>query len=340
MIHGPAFPEQPVLARVWRGDHVESQHRGSWALVDGAGQVLEGAGDWSAPIYTRSAVKVLQALPLVESGAADRFGLGPDELALALASHNGEELHTAGAAKMLGRLDLDEGSLLCGAHYPDDPAVRARLGAAGEKPGPLHNNCSGKHAGFLTLAKHLDADIAGYLDPAGPVQLAVRSAVGEVTNIDPAALDFAIDGCSAPTWRMPLASLGRAFASVSTPASLGTVRAAACERLTAAAAEFPAHVAGNHRRLCTALLRASGGRLFPKIGAEGVYVVGQRGAGRALVAKIDDGGNRALHALVTALLERFGWLESAPLESLHAFRGNPLRNRAGLEIGRIEVCLP
>lgn len=333
------MPDQPVLVRVWRGNHVESQHRGAWALVDGAGEVSEGRGSWQAPIYVRSTVKVLQALPLVESGAADRFGLETDELALALASHSGEDLHTACAARTLGRLGLDEGSLLCGAHYPDDPMAKARLGAAGTRPGALHNNCSGKHAGFLTLARHLDADVGGYLDPAAPVQLAVRQAVGEMCGIEPAELTYAIDGCSAPTWRMPLASLGRAFARATTPAALGPVRAAACERLAGAAAAYPAHVAGNHRRLCTAILRATGGELFPKIGAEGVYVVGKRGADRALVVKVDDGGNRALHALVTALLERFGWLELDADPALRAFRGNPQRNRAGLEVGRIEVHL-
>ena len=146
----------PVLVEVWRGPAVESWHRGAWVLADGAGTVLDGAGDWETPIFPRSSIKALQALPLLESGAAERFGFDDGDLALAIASHNGEPCHTERAAAMLARLGLGAGDLLCGAHPPGDPATEAALRARGERPSALHNNCSGKHAGFLALARQLE----------------------------------------------------------------------------------------------------------------------------------------------------------------------------------------
>jgi L-asparaginase II len=329
--------DNPILVQVHRGTQVESVHRGAWALVDRTGQVREGAGQVRAPIFSRSAVKCLQALPLVESGAADAAGYGPEDLALALASHSGEPRHTNRVASILERLELGVEGLDCGSQPPNDPGTRRALAAAGEAPSALHNNCSGKHAGFLALARHLGADPGGYLDPEGPVQAQVRDAMGELTGQDPAALEFAIDGCSAPTWRVPLVSLGRAFARVANPGQEGDTRRAACERLTAAAAAHPSLVAGSHGRICTELLEASGGRLFPKIGAEAVYAVGVRGADVALVMKIDDGAFRAVHALVVHLLAKLELLGEAQLEPVRHWADAPLTNWAGREVGRMEV---
>ncbi|MFT7678810.1 MAG: L-asparaginase II [Planctomycetota bacterium] len=336
----PSYPDQPVLVRAHRGAHVESVHRGSWVLVDGAGAVVAGAGDYQAPIFTRSAIKCLQALPLIESGAAERFGVDAEGLALAISSHNGEGVHVRVAGSMLAAAGYSEANLLCGPQLPGDPRARTEWLETGAKASPMHNNCSGKHAGFLTLSRHLGVAPERYLDPESETQRAVRAAVSSTTGLAEAELEFAIDGCSAPTWRLPLQAMATAFARVSTAGRLGAGRDAACAAMTAAAAEYPGHVAGEHRRLCTALLRASQGRLFPKIGAEGVYAVGLRGSDRAIACKIDDGGNRALHALVIHLCAQFGFLEESELAALAAFRGDPLRNRAGLEVGRLEVLTP
>lgn len=336
----PSYPDQPVLVRAHRGAYVESVHRGSWVLVDGSGAVVAGAGDYQAPIFTRSAIKCLQALPLIESGAAERFGLDSEALALAISSHNGEEVHVRVAESMLAGAGYSAQDLLCGPQVPGDPAARTQWLETGAKANPLYNNCSGKHAGFLTLTRHLGVDPQRYLDPEATTQRAVRAAVAETTGLAEADLQFAIDGCSAPTWRFPLLGLATAFARVATAGRMSAERDGACAALTAAAAEHPGLVAGEHRRLCTALLRASHGKLFPKIGAEGVYAVSLRGSDRAIACKIDDGGDRALHALVIHLCARFGFLEEAELASLAAFRGDPLRNRAGLEVGRLEVLTP
>ena len=341
MSHRPpaSFPDNPVLARAWRGEHVESQHRGAWAVVDAHGRVLDGAGDLRHPFFTRSAIKALQALPLFESGAADRFGFQPREIALALASHNAEPEHTEGVAALLARLGLSVEHLRCGPQAPGDPATRRELERAGVPPSALHNNCSGKHAGFLALGRHLGADPAEYLAPEGAVQRAVRSALAEVAGVPESELSWAVDGCGAPTYRLSLTSLGAAFARLTRPDGLGAVRRAAAERMIAAVAAHPTLIAGRHGRLCTALAEAGRGRLFPKVGAEAVYVVGAVGRGQALAVKIDDGGQRALSAVVLAALARAGWLEPSAEPALERFRDPTLVNWAGRPVGRLEVTL-
>ncbi len=327
----------PILVHVRRGAHVESAHRGAWGLVDREGRLLEGAGEVDASIYARSSVKCLQALPLVEGGAADRAGYDQADLALALASHSGEPIHTERVAAILSRLGLSVADLQCGGQSPTDPTTRRGLVSAGERPTALHNNCSGKHAGFLAQGQHLGADPAGYLDPGGPVQAHVRETVGDLCGLDPVGLDFAVDGCSAPTWRLPLRALGRAFARVANPASEGEARREACERILAAAAAHPELVAGTHGRICTEILTATAGRLFPKVGAEAVYAVGVGGGDAALVVKIDDGAFRAVHAVVVHLLRRLELCTPAEGEALAHWTDAPLKNWAGREVGGYEV---
>jgi len=333
------YPENPVVARAWRGDWVESQHRGAWALVDVDGGVLAGRGSWSAPVFTRSAVKSLQALPMIESGAAEAFGVTDEELALCLASHNAEPRHTAIVQGFLARLGLGPGDLSCGPQPPGDPAARADLHTAGREPTALHNNCSGKHAGFLCLARHLGMPSQSYLDPAGPGQRLVRAAVAEMAGLESDALGLSIDGCSAPSFRLPLVALGRALARVATPAALPAKRRAACERMTRVVAAHPVLIAGSKKRLCTDLARVSKGRLFPKVGGDTVYAVGVRGTGQALAVRLDDSAGRGLPALVLALCERFGFLSPAELAELGSWRAGPLYNWAGIEVGRLEVLV-
>jgi L-asparaginase II len=341
MPHGPNGAN-PVLVELWRGPACESVHRGSWVLCDGGGTVLEGAGDWEAPLFPRSSIKALQALPLIESGAADRYSFDAADLALAASSHDGERCHTARVADVLARLGLGEADLRCGVHPPGGAAAAAELRASGAAPSQLHNNGSGTHAGFLALALRLDAPTASYLDVDSPGQALVRHAVGEMARLAPDELEFGIDGCSAPNWRLPLRSLATAFARLATPDGGGDLpreRAAACRRILDAVAAHPVLVGGSSGRACTDLVRESGGRLFAKIGAEGVYVVGVRDADRALAIKIDDGGKRGLHAVLFALLERLGLLDQGGLAHLAAWREPTLKNYAGRAVGRVEVRL-
>lgn len=331
------YPDNPILVRHWRGGAVESVHRGSWALVDPDGHVIEGAGAFESPIFARSSTKALQALPLLESGAADRFDFGTQELALAVASHNGERCHTAVVQRMLDAIELGVGDLRCGAHRPYDAEAWEALRESGHEPTAVHNNCSGKHAGFLALVKELGDSPADYLDPSSRSQVLIRTAVAEMTGATEDELGVAIDGCSAPTFRLPLRKLAQGFARFANPAGLAPERRLACERIADAVAANPDLIGATHNQICSAIARATGGRLFPKIGAEAAYVIGDRGGDRALAIKMDDGSRRGLHPLILHLLERFDMASEAERRALEAWAAGPIRNWAGLDVGRTEV---
>ena len=337
--HGTAsnLPQAPVLVQVQRGGFVESQHRGSWVITDTSGGVLDGAGDGNWPHFARSAIKSLQALPLLESGAADRFRFSPSDLALALSSHNGEARHTDGVSGILERLELGESQLKCGSQRPDDPEVRRRLLLEGQLPTALHNNCSGKHAGFLALSRHLGEGPEHYLEPDSEVQTVVRGAVAQMTDLDPEGLTYGVDGCSAPTYRLSLEELAVAFARVANPEGLNPERSGACLRMTEAVAAHPLMLAGEHKRLCSELARVTQGRLFPKVGAEAIYGVGEVGGGRGFAIKFEDGSFRAFYAAVVGLLHRHGFLSTSEYAELSHWLESPLKNWAGLEVGRLQL---
>ena len=333
------FPENPVLVRIWRGEAVESQHRGAWIVADVTGRVVDGAGAWDRPVFVRSSVKSLQALPLLETGAADRFRFSDAEIALALASHNAEPCHTEVVAGVLERLGLSVSDLKCGPQPPGDAETRAKLRAGGLRPTALHNNCSGKHAGFLALALHLGLAPERYIDPHSDGQALVRDAVLEMSGVAADELSTAVDGCSAPTFRMPLLGLAVAFARMANPGGLEPRRRAACERMLESVAAHPVLIAGSRDRICTEIARRTAGRLFPKIGGDAVYGIGVRNAGLGLAVKMDDGSNRGLHALVVALMRRFAFANADELAALESFEQRSIRNWAGLEIGRTEVLV-
>jgi L-asparaginase II len=334
-----AYPDNPVLVHIWRGSDVESQHRGAWVVTDAAGKVIDGAGQWSRPIFVRSSVKCLQALPLLETGAAARFHFSDAEVALALSSHNAETCHTEAVAALLDRMGLSVADLKCGAQPPGDPEARARLRAEGLKPSALHNNCSGKHAGFLALALHLGVPAARYIDPSSAGQVLVREAVLSMSDVDPSELTTATDGCSAPTFRMPLQGLAKAFARVSNPRTLAPSRKAACERMLASVAAHAVLIAGSRDRICTEIVRETQGRIFPKVGGDAVYGIGVRGADLGLAVKMDDGSSRGLHAVVLALLRRFRLATDGELSALGGWEQKSIRNWAGIETGRTEVLI-
>lgn len=334
------FPQDPILCRLTRGAAVESVHRGAWCVVNSAGSVLESAGEIEFPFYARSSIKCLQALPLLETGAAEHFGYDESDLALSIASHNGEAIHTERAAGILERLGLTEADLRCGAQAPTDSEVRFQLRRDQLRPTQLHHNCSGKHAGFLALATHLGADPVRYLDPESPGQVLVRSAIADLADVPLESLRPGIDGCSAPNYRLSLRALATAFARVSNPDGLEQKRRGFCQRMTQAAANHPDLIAGTRKRIDTDILRATGGRLFAKVGAEAVYAIGVRGKDLAFALKMDDGAYRGMFKVVLALCERLGLLQSHEREALAAWSDPRLLNDAGLEVGRMEVVLP
>lgn len=323
--------DNPVVAEAHRGPGAESVHHGAWVLVDTDGTVIDAAGRPDQAVYARSSSKSMQAVPLITTGAADAFEVSDAEIALSIASHNGEPIHAEVASGLLARIGLDDGALRCGAQAPAGSAH-------GTEGHAITHNCSGKHAGFLATAVHLGDEPERYLDPASAVQTEVRAAMLALTGADPASVDTAIDGCSAPTWILPLRSLATGLARMANPSGLAEHRAAAADRITRAATAHPELVGGTStRRFDTHALRSSGGRLFAKGGAEAVQTIGVRGAGLGLAVKIDDGSTRALHALTLAVLDRHGLLTDDERSALASWTDPIRRNAAGLEIGRLQI---
>ena len=325
----------PVLVELRRGALTESRHRGAIAVADGAGRLAFSVGDVETPVYPRSAIKAMQALVLVESGAADRYAVTTEELALACSSHGGEAAHVETATRMLARAGLDASALRCGTHWPlHQPSAHA-LARGGGQASALHNNCSGKHSGFLCAACAMNADIASYVEPAHPVQREVEAIL---ENLIGAALSpdvRAIDGCSVPTWAMPLAALARGFARFGSGEGLAPERAKAAERLRAACAEHPWHVAGTGR-FCTLVMRAFGARVFIKTGAEGVYCAALPEQGLGIAVKCDDGAGRAAEVMVAAAIARH-LASDEDRAKLARFVRPTLRNWNGVEVGSLST---
>lgn len=320
----------PVLIELTRGKLVESIHAGSLAVARPNGELLIALGDVARPVFPRSAIKSLQALPLLETGAADAFGFGPGEIALACASHSGTERHTALAASMLARAGLRPDALGCGAHMPGhEPTARA-MTRADAAPTALHNNCSGKHAGMLVTAAHLGEPAADYWRPEHPVQQRILRTLREVTGLGLDAEVRGVDGCSVPNWAMPLAGLATAFARLGTGDGLTPARSEAARRIMAACWAEPELVSGPGR-LDAHIMGRLGGRLFTKTGAEGVYCASLPGRGLGIALKAEDGNPRASHAAMAAIACRlFPELPAPPALA-------PLRNWRGIEVGAVRV---
>lgn len=324
----------PVLIEVTRGPIVESRHRGAVAVVDSRGQVQASWGDIKQVVYPRSAIKAFQALPLVETGAADEFGFTPAEIALACASHNGEAVHAELAGGMLDKLGLSEADLECGAHWSLNAEVAREMAASGGVPDQRHNNCSGKHAGMLALAKKLGAPVKGYVDVTHPVQQRILGTMEAMCGVELRDAPREKDGCSVPTWAMPLENIAYGFARFAAPGDLAEARADACRRIAEAVAENPYMVAGRDR-YCTEVMEVLGRRAFVKTGAEGVFCVALPDYGLGVAVKCDDGATRAAEAMTTAVLRQIGVIEDADLKRLEKYLEVPLLNRRAFKIGVI-----
>lgn len=336
----------PVLVEALRGGIVESFHRGSVAIVDAQGTVHTAWGDIDRPIFPRSAVKLLQALPLVVSGAADALGLTDAELALACSSHGGEPEHAATAASMLAKAGLDASALECGAHWPyHDGSVKA-MAARGQTPSTLHNNCSGKHSGFVCLGCHRagrrgarDA-IKGYIDADHPVMREVTAALQHATGHDLQHSARGTDGCSIPTYAVPLRHLAHAFAKVAAGHGMGADHDAAARRLRTAIAREPQMVAGTGR-VDTRLMAHFGTRVCAKGGAEGVHCMALPELGLGVALKMDDGNNsRAADVATAALIEWLLPCSDADRAITRSMSDVTLRNWNGVEVGRLRAAGP
>ncbi len=329
----------PLLVEITRGSLVESRHRAAYALVDTKGHVVRSAGDVERPIYPRSAIKSLQALAMVESGAAEQFSLSQAEIALACASHNGEAAHTRTVAAWLARLGLTVEDLGCGPQLPSCEETLRALFAAGGEAGPQHNNCSGKHSGLLTLARKLGAPTKGYLKIHHPVQQRVLGVLESMTGLELGAAPRGTDGCGIPTIGIPLGNLALAMARLGNPDDQPDARQEACLAVRKAAAAEP-FMLGGTGDFVTEVMAVTGLRALVKNGAEGVYCASFPDLGLGLALKVDDGAGRAAKVLMGRFLLALDVLSEDEAETLKEVLAPPILNRAGLVVGEQRALGP
>jgi L-asparaginase II len=345
---------QPVL-EVTRGKVVESVHFGAVAVADASGRLVACWGDPETVTFLRSSAKPFQALPLLEGGAAERFGIPDRELAVACASHSGTDAHVETVASLQARVGVAETDLRCGTHPPYDRDTAQRLKRAGQDPTPNRHNCSGKHTGMLAQARFHGESLEGYVDPAHPVQRRILEAFAEMCAVEPQAVALAIDGCSVPTFAVPLRAAAAAYARLADPSGLGPTRAAACRRIFTAMTTHPDMI-GGWDRFDTQLMLTKAGLILSKGGAEGYQglalapgAAGEGSPALGVTVKIADGdlgkrtdrppGQRARSRVVAAVLQQLGVLAEIDLERLSAFLETGLTNWRGLVVGEMRPCL-
>lgn len=328
--------ENPITVEVTRGQLVESRHRGMAVVVDAEGRIVFSAGDVDSGVFPRSACKAMQALPLVESGAADAYGFGDRELALACSSHSGEPEHVATAAAMQKAAGLDESVLECGAHWSSHQSVLIDQARTLDKPTALHNNCSGKHSGFVCTCSHTGEEPRGYAGFDHPLQQAIRAIMADLTGAVLSRDNCGTDGCSIPTYAVPLTGLARGFGKLVTGKGLEPLRAAAARRLINACMAEPFYVAGT-KRFCTRLMQVAPGRIFAKTGAEGVFCALLPDKGLSFAVKAEDGATRAAEAMIAALLARHFDEDSEERAALMRLANHGMTNWNGLAVGSVRV---
>lgn len=339
------IPIGDSLVEVTRGSITESRHRGHIVVIESDGNIIASAGAPETVTFLRSSAKPFQALPLLTSGAADRFGFTDREVALACASHNGEPIHTELAASMLSKIGLGPEALKCGIHEPYSVEVAGKLRLLGEQPNVLQNNCSGKHAGMLALALHLGASTQDYESAENPVQIAIAEALSHFSNVAVTDMAVGIDGCAVPVFGITVKAMAFAYARlVSPPASFDQATRDACARIVRVMSAYPELIGGTSDRLDTELMRAAPGRLISKVGAEGVYTSGilpcegwPKGLGVAL--KIEDGDDRrARPTVVIETLRQLRVLRDESLEAVSRYAFFPVKNRSGDVVGEVRAA--
>jgi L-asparaginase II len=339
------IPIGDSLVEVTRGSITESRHRGHIVVIEPDGYIVGYAGAPETVTFLRSSAKPLQALPVLTSGAAERFGFTDQEIALACASHNGEPIHTEVVASMLNKIGLGPEALKCGIHEPYSVEVAGKLRLLGQAPDVLQNNCSGKHAGMLALALHLGASTHDYDRASHPVQIAIAEAVAQFTDVAVTDMSVGIDGCAVPVFGITVKAMALAYARlVSPPAAFDKNTRDACARIVRVMSAYPELIGGTSDRLDTELMRAAPGRLVSKVGAEGVYTAGilpceewPKGLGVAL--KIEDGEDRrARPTVVVETLRQLGVLRDESLEAVSRFAFFPVKNRPGNVVGEVRAA--
>lgn len=321
------------MIEVVRGGIVESRHGVHVAVADAEGRLVASTGEAGLEVFYRSAAKPFQALPLVEEGVVERFGLTEEELALCCASHEAEPRHLAGVRSLLAKAGLDESALRCGPHAPFSEGEARALARRREDPRPVHNNCSGKHAGMLALAVAMGWDPEGYHERAHPVQRRMLAEVSRWSGIPEDRVGTAVDGCGVACFSVPLLAMAASFARFAAAGRAGGAPA----RIIGAMVRHPFMVGGT-RRACTEVMTRTGSRAFVKLGAEGVYGGGLPERGWGFAIKVSDGSRRAVEVALVKALSALGALDSADVEALARFARPRVRNTRGEEVGEVRAA--
>ena len=338
------IPLAEPLVEVKRGAITESRHRGHIVVVEPDGKIFASLGAPQNVTFLRSSAKPFQAMPLLLTGAAERFGFTDREVALACGSHNGEPIHTELVASMLHKIGLGPEALRCGVHEPYGTEATRELHERGEQPTALHNNCSGKHAGMLATAIQLGASIENYERPENPVQKMIADVVSRFSDIAVTDMAVGIDGCAAPIFGITVKAMALAYARlVAPPASFDKETRDACARIVKVMSAYPELIGGTSERLDTEIMRAAPGLVISKVGAEGVYTAGITPSqewpnGLGLALKIEDGDDkRARPTVVIESLRQLGVLRDESLEAVAKYAFFPVRNRRGDLVGEIRA---
>jgi L-asparaginase II len=329
----------PILVEAIRGDMTESVHRGSFAVVDSTGHVVLSVGDVEKPVFPRSGLKPVQALLLIESGAAKAFHLAHAQIALACASHNGEAAHVEIIANWLDRIGLSENQMVCGNAVPATEKALRDFHQADEVPSPLYDNCSGKHAAFMTTALHLGHPVETYARLDHPVQQRLLGIMEQMTGIDLFEAPKGIDGCGIPVFGIPLGNLALAMARLGDPHDQSDTRQAACRRVRKAMAAEPFLIGGSGR-FCSRVIAALGEAALVKTGAEGLYCATLTNLGLGVAIKIEDGARRAAEAVMIRVLEKLDVLTERAKGQLLNLREPPIFSRSGEVVGVLKITEP
>jgi L-asparaginase II len=328
--------QNPILVELYRANILESFHRGAVCMVDERGDILYEIGDIKRPIFSRSAMKYFQHLPLIESGAAKHFNFSDEEIAIMCGSHNGEPEHLRVVNSILQKIGLEADALQCGAHYPSYDQAAISLYQQGTEASALHNNCSGKHAGFLALCQFMQWPIEGHLKPEHPLQQAIKSACANMYDYDERLMPPAIDGCSAPNYAVPLYHQALGFMRLVSGNGLSVTRKEACQDVVNAVLLHPFMVAGS-KRYCTDMMQAYPGRIIGKVGAEGVFCMAFVQEKVAVAIKIDDGKMLPQYNLAQAIIEASGLFSADAHKKVHHYLESDLLNWNQIKVGSIKV---
>jgi len=332
-------PSAPLSIEVTRGGYIESRHKVRMVVTNTDGQIILQAGDINAVVFPRSAIKPIQALAFIESGAAEALQVSDSEVAVACGSHSGEPCHVAAVGTWLQRIGCSEADLECGIHLPYGSTATRNLHRAGQAPSPLHNNCSGKHAGFLTLARHLGWPTKGYIDIDHPVQKHVRKIFSSVCGLNLSKAPVGIDGCGIPTIAVPLFNLAMGMAHLASltrpPGKPSSKLQNACARVRRAMTAAPFMIEGSDG-FSTRMIDATHGRVLVKGGAEGVYAIALPETGFGAALKVEDGAMRAGPVAVGHLLKMLNILEEAETQALDDVLIPDISNRVGRVVGNIQ----